>query len=129
MRDEHNAILSLPSRDSKSIAVRALAAAIFGSDFDFLGRGDFVVFVLHGKVLQKQWAFSCVSGCAIGRAGRKRCRRSGGPENVERRINGRAIERMTTRYSGDPGCWMVGIRIVVENKEEKGARCRKRCMS
>jgi hypothetical protein len=72
VRDEHNAIVSLPSWDWKALAVRALAATILSINLDFLRQGDFILSVPHCGVFQKQWAFASISRCAIGNSGLKK---------------------------------------------------------
>jgi hypothetical protein len=118
VRDEHDAIVSLPSWDWKALAVRALAATILSSNLDFLRHGEFILSVLHCEVFQKQWAFAYIPRCAIGKSGRKRCRRSGVPEDVGRRIKAKEWTRNGRLWNQES----------VEDKEEEGARCWKRCM-
>jgi hypothetical protein len=93
VRDEHDAIVSLPSWDWKALAVRVLAATIISSDLDFLRQGDFILSVLHCGVFRKQWAFASISRCAIGNSGLKKMQKIRSAENVGRRIKAKKWTR------------------------------------
>jgi hypothetical protein len=97
VRDEHNAILSLPSRDLKVLALRTFAATVLGSNLDFLSRGDFVVFVLHCKQYKISGVLLVFQDARLGNWGRRDAESQEVQENVGRRINAQVVGRMRAR--------------------------------